>query len=133
MNALRIVGFGSVAITVVLIVVTVHLWRDEAQKKQGLKVLREMTPESLIANCGRPTSDSDLTAPHQGWALTRVITYKTAAHPWVKLEFIHDGGKSWRLSHFASPAVGVSPADENAYIAIPEFPCIANPNAPIGN
>jgi hypothetical protein len=133
MNTLRIAILGLVAITAALIVATISVRRDEMRKKQGLKSLREMTPESLIANCGEPTSDTDLRAPHPGWALTRVVTYKTAEYPWVKLEFIRNPGKPWRLSHFSSPTVGVAPADENAYIAIPEFPCMAKSSVPIGN
>ncbi len=127
MNTLRIVGLGLLAVAAILIAVTIHVQRDHARKMQGLKILREMTPETLIANCGRPTSDTDaLLGPRAGWALTRVIKYKTEKDPyWVNLEFRRERNEPWRLSHFSASTVGVSPSDDNAYIAIPVFPCMA--------
>lgn len=145
MSTLRIVGFGVLGVTAFLIVVTIHLWRDEARKTQGLKALRELTPETLIAKCGQPTSDTEPlvlhlkvdsdTATNPGQSkevsLRRLIEYKKANFPyWVKLQFTREIGKGWQptqwqFAHFASPRVGVSPSAENAYIAIPEFPCIA--------
>ena len=125
MNTLRIIALGLAAVTAAVTLASVQIWRDRERKARFMKVLRGMTPETLIANCGQPTSDTDLTTP-SGWALTRAITYRTPEYPWVKLEFTRDPWSPWRLSHFSSPTVGVSSADENAYIAIPEFPCMAN-------
>jgi hypothetical protein len=125
MNTLRIVGFGILGVAAVLIVATIHLWREGESKKGGLKVLKEMTPERLIADCGHPTSDTE-DFVHQGWAFTRSIEYRGTKSPyWVKLDFVRGSDKLWHLTHFASAEVGVSPSDDNAYIAIPVFPCMA--------
>jgi hypothetical protein len=150
MNTLRIVALGLLGAAAALVAVITMNWRDEAQKKEGLRILREMTPESLIASCGQPSSDIDPFAPHAKELIeattksgeryagpyttfTRSIEYRGAKFPyWVKLEFTRDiddrrQPTPWRLTHFASPSVGVSPSDDNAYIAIPEFRCMAQP------
>ncbi len=124
-NTLRIVGLGLLGITALLILVSAQHLRQESEKRNGLRVLREMTPESLITNCGQPTSDEER-AVVQNIAFVRTIEYKRVNFPyWVKLEFTRDTDRHWHLSQFASPAVGVSPSDDNAYIAIPQFPCMA--------
>jgi hypothetical protein len=125
MKTLRIVGFGSLGFAAVLIVVSIHLWRDRESKKQGLEVLRTMTPERLIANCGRPTSDTGNFIV-QGIPFARSIEYRGAKSPyWVRFDFVRDSDRQWHLNFFASTAVGVSPSDNNAYIAVPVFPCMA--------
>ncbi|MCU1240574.1 MAG: hypothetical protein JWO71_1300 [Candidatus Acidoferrum typicum] len=148
MGTLRITVFGLLAVAAVLAVVTIHLWREGARKKEGLNALREMTPDRLIANCGQPSSDkesmsialdmktgtvtvTDGSAKSAGLASARSIEYRPPQSPyWVKFEFARDISNQlqpirWHLTHFASPSVGVSPSDENAYIAIPVFPCMA--------
>ena len=149
-NTVRILAFGLLGIATALTVCAVVMWQNDKQEKQGLIVLRTMTPERLIANCGQPFSDSTADGLHlkvltrvgspSGTAhlgpyiaLTRSVEYRGAKFPhWVKLEFIRDIDNrgqptAWRLTHFASPSVGVSPSDDNAYIAIPEFRCMAQP------
>ena len=126
MNALRIVVLGFLGITAVLIAVSIYVWRDKTREKEGLRVLREMTPESLIAKCGEPNSNTGI-HDHHGESYSRTIQYKGTNFPyWVRLEFIRDTDSRWHLTHFASPSVGVSPANDNAYIAIPVFPCMAS-------
>jgi hypothetical protein len=147
---LRIVVFGLLGVAAVLAFVAIHLRREGAQKKEGVIALREMTPERLIANCGQPSSDTEpmaldtkagtVTVNVTGAsaksdvklvAIARSIEYRGPQSPyWVKLEFTRDIDNQlqptpWHLTHFASTSVGVSPADENAYIAISVFPCMA--------
>jgi hypothetical protein len=125
MKTSRIVGFGLVAFAAVLILVSIHLWSDRERKRQGLEVLKGMTPERLVANCGRPTSDSENFIV-QGMPLARSIEYRGAKSPyWVKLDFVLDSDGQWRLNYFASAAIGVSPSDNNAYVAVTVFPCMA--------
>jgi hypothetical protein len=150
MRTLRIVALGLLGATVVLAFATIHQWRNEArrkQRKQSANALREMTPESLIANCGPPSSDTEPLVLHMKLdagvaaktgveavakqvAVTRLIEYRGAQFPaWVKLEFGRDfDGRShptgWHFTHFASPSVGVSSSDENAFLAIDVFPCM---------
>ena len=125
MSTLRIAFFGLLGIVAVLVVVTTHVRSDEARKKQGLKILREMTPESLVANCGQPSSDTGI-HDHHGDPYLRSIEYKRENSPyWVKFQFTWDADKQWHFTNFASPSVGVSPSDDNSYIAISVFPCMA--------
>jgi hypothetical protein len=149
MGTLRIVVLGLLGVAAASTLVTIHLWRESIKKKEDLNALREMTPERLIANCGQPSSDTEpivlvldtktgtatvsrasAESPDKGMAIGRLIEYKRQQNPyWVKFDFTRDIDKQlrptrWRLTHFASPEVGVSPSDENAYIAIPIFPCM---------
>jgi hypothetical protein len=152
MRTLRIVLFGLLGVTAVLTFVTIHLWREEAQRKEGLKglkVLRELTPERLIANCGQPFSDTepvilDMKAgtatvnvtgasvkSADGVAIARRIEYRgpQISH-WVKFQFIRDIDNQlqptrWHLIHFESTRGGVGPLDEDAYVEISVFPCMA--------
>jgi hypothetical protein len=149
MRTLRILVFGLLGVTAVLTFVTIHLWREGAQRKEGLKVLRELTPERLIANCGQPSSDTEpfvldmkagtvtvdvtgasVKSSGERVAIARTIEYRGVQTPyWVKFDFNRDIDNQlqptrWHLIHFASTSIGVSPLDENAYVAISVFPCM---------
>ena len=148
MGTLRIVGFGLLGSAAVISLAAIHVWHEGAQKKKALNALRELTPERLIANCGQPSSDSEPSlmrlqvAPNantetpthtaeKSVSLNRLIEYKGRNAPfWVQLEFTREIDSRWQytqwhFTHFASPIVGVNSSDENAYIAVPVFPCIA--------
>jgi hypothetical protein len=149
MRTLRIVVFGLLGVTAVLTCATIQLWRGEQQRKEGLKVLRELTPESLIANCGQPSSDTepvvlDMKAhtvivvtsasvkyTDEHVAIARTIEYKGPQAPyWVKFEFNRDIDNQlqptrWHLTDFSSTTGVVGPLNENSYDDISVFPCIA--------
>jgi hypothetical protein len=149
MRTLRIVAFGLLGVTAVLAFVTIHLWREGARRKEGLKALRELTPERLIANCGQPSSDTEpmvldmkagtvtvnvtganVKSAGERVAIARTIEYRGTTNPyWVKFEFNRDVDNKlqptrWHLIHFVSTGGEVSPFDENANLAIPVFPCM---------
>lgn len=132
MRTLRIVVFGLLAATAALTIATIHVWREGARRKEALRVLRELTPERLIASCGQPSSDiepivlnikagtatvSSAGADSVGEGIPigigRSMEYKRRGEPyWVKFDFARDVDKQlrptpWRLTHFASPSVGV--------------------------
>jgi hypothetical protein len=149
MRTLRIVVFGLLGVTVVLTCATIRLWRGEQQRKEGLKVLRELTPERLIANCGRPSSDAEpvvldmkahtvivVAGPSpksagEPVAIARTIEYKGPQSPyWVKFEFNRDVDNQmeptrWHLTDFSSTSGVVGPLNENSYFDLSVFPCMA--------
>lgn len=149
MRALRIVVFGLLGITAVLAFAAIDLWREGAQKTEGLRVLRELTPERLIANCGQPSSDTesvvldmkahtlvvvaDASAESVGdrVAIARSIEYKRPESPyWVKFEFYRDIDNQlqptrWHLTDFSSTTGIIGPLNENSYVDVSVFPCIA--------
>jgi hypothetical protein len=94
-----------------------RIWKDR-------EVMKEITPEELIANCGRPTSDEQTDFLNLHTLFTRVLTYKRSDN-WAKLEFKRDASSPWHLAHFTSPAMDVSPSDEDSYLAIRQLPCMA--------
>ena len=150
MATLRIFVFGSLGVTALVTITTIHVRHERTKEQEDLKTLREITPERLITNCGQPSSDTEsivldakagvvavdvagvsTESSDKRVALARLIEYKQPqSHDWVKLEFVRDVDNQlrptqWQLTHFASPSVGVNPSDQNAYIAIPVFPCMA--------
>lgn len=147
MREVKIFAMGFLAALAIAAVVMARMRHDEAQKGRGLKVIRSITPEALIARCGQPTSDKssmfiirdgvryavDMGEEPTGQrpALGRSIEYtRTQGRPWARFDFFRDIDNhgqvgQWRLTHFASTEVGTSPADDNAYIAVSEFPCMA--------
>jgi hypothetical protein len=150
MRTLRIMVFGLLGTTAVLTIVTIHLWREGARRKEGLKVLRELTPERLIANCGQPSSDKEsmvldtkagrvivnvaganVESAGERVAIARTIEYRGPQSPyWVKFEFERGIDNRlqptrWHLIDFASTSSVVGPLNENAYVDISVFPCMA--------
>jgi hypothetical protein len=118
-------------------------------KAEGLRALRELTPERLIANCGKPLSDSEsfwlskndatsfrlnVQGPPDKNAVTMIREIEYHSH--VKLEFLRkldNQGQpiGWSLIHFSSPEVGVlTPSEDNAYIAVPYLPCMVHTTQP---
>jgi hypothetical protein len=149
MRTLRIVVFGLLGVTAVLTCATIQLWRGEQQRKKGLKVLRELTPESLIANCGQPSSDMEpvvldikahtvmvvtgasVKSAAEHVAIARTIEYKAPQSPyWVKFDFNRDIDNQlqptrWHLTDFSSTSGVVGPLNENSFVDISVLPCMA--------
>ena len=140
MRTLRIVLFGLLGFSAVLTFVTIHLRREEARRKGSLKILRELTPERLIANCGQPSSDTEPIVLNikagtatfndtgasvksaDGVAIARWIEYRGSQYPhWAAFQFMRD------IDNQGQPARWhlFSPSEEGAYDAISAFPCIA--------
>jgi len=155
MRALRIFGLGLLGTGVVVSLTVLHLWRVSVVKAERLRALRELTPERLIANCGKPLSDSESfwlsksdARPSKNDAtsfrlnvqnppdknavpLIREIEYPSR----VKLEFLRkldNQGQpiGWSLIHFSSPEVGRDPSEDDAYIAVPYLPCMVRSTQP---
>jgi hypothetical protein len=121
----RIIAIGCLGIIVVLGAVFIRFRLDEARTRRMQKVMREMTPEKLIANCGQPTSGEQTDFLNLHTLFTRVLTYKRG-DTWAKLEFKRDPDHPWHLTHFASPVIEVSPSDDDSYLAVrQQLPCMA--------
>jgi hypothetical protein len=150
MRTLRIMVFGLLGTTAVLTIMTIHLWREGVRRKEGLEVLRELTPERLIANCGQPSSDkasmvldmkagrvivsvagANVESVGERVSIARAIEYKGPQSPnWVKFEFERGIDNRlqptrWRLIDFASTSGVVGPLNEDAYADISVLPCMA--------
>jgi len=124
MRTLRILGLGLLGMMAVLLGFEIHHWQQAARQERESRILQELTPEKLVANCGEPVSDESYSLSNVPYS--REIKYQSSNYPfWVKLEFRPGDDKKWHLTHFGSSSIGVRPSDANAYLAVEEFPCMA--------
>jgi hypothetical protein len=129
MRTFRIVGMGALAVSALIVLALFSHWREVTSQREGLKVLRELTPEKLIVSCGEPDSDK-IDSDFMGNPVNRVLQYRVGGGP-VELDFAHGNDKSWHLVFFNSWAVGTRPQAANGYDAIPMLPCLRNQEVPL--
>jgi hypothetical protein len=132
-------GVGAL-VAVVLSLTTAAYHR---QVKRGKEIMRQLTPEKLVASCGPASSDEGTSVPtypeEEDIPIYRTVFYKDPpAHDWARLTFDpvwESSGRlrspfvrSWRLRFFESPKVGMDPDGQNAYRALYELPCLDSSN-----
>ena len=137
---------GVGALVAVVLSLTIVIYRREV--KRGKEIMRQLTPEKLVASCGQASSDevtSVRTYHGEAISIYRTVFYKDSpAHDWARLTFdptldvLESSGRlrslrsspvrSWRLGFFESPKVGMDPDGQNAYRALYELPCLDSSN-----
>ena len=129
---LKIIAAGLAAVVAVGGTYGFYRWREIRQARQGLQIVRELTPAQLIERCGAPEVD-ETTYVHmliqsgvQKLPTGRVLTYRRDGLS-TRLGFVPGTDHQWHLQSLDSPEVGVKADAENAYIAVAQFPCIKPP------
>jgi hypothetical protein len=134
---------GVGALVAVVLSLTIAAYHREV--KRGKEIMRQLTPEKLVASCGQASSDevtSVRTYHGEDISIYRTVFYKgPPAHDWARLKFdptldvLESSGtlrsspvRSWRLRFFESPKVGMDPDGQNAYRALYELPCLDSSN-----
>ena len=132
-RTLMIVVTGFVVVVVIGGVYGFLRWREITENREALQTMRDLSVEQLIERCGAPASDEYkyelgyVDGQFRNVPTLRILKYRGGGD-WIRLRFKQRGDHQWHLSFFDSPAVGVQADAENAYIAVPQFPCIIPPD-----
>ena len=107
-------------------------WREIREAREDSRIMREITPDQLIERCGKPQADETNSVPvlldsgPRMLPFERTLRYRVT-DGMVRLSFISGNDHRWHLQFFDSPTVAVRADAENAYIAVPQFPCMRLP------
>jgi hypothetical protein len=128
-RTLKIVAAGLAAVVAVGGAYGFLRWREIREARQGLQIMRELTPDQLIERCGTPEAD-ETTYVHvliqsgvQKLPTGRVLTYRRDGLS-TRLSFVPGADHQWHLQFFDSPVLGVKADAENAYMAVAQLPCM---------
>jgi hypothetical protein len=128
-RTLKILAAGLAAVVVVGGTYGFLRWREIREARQGLQIMRELTPDQLIERCGTPEAD-ETTYVHmliqsgvQKLPTRRVLTYRRDGLS-TRLSFVPGADHQWHLQSFDSPEIEVKADAENAHIAVAQLPCM---------
>jgi hypothetical protein len=110
-------------------VINIPRWVVESRKETTEAIIVLITPETLIANCGRPLSDKQEDVAKMRSGLVRSMEFK-GIHSTVTAVFYGSDKTAWVFNHVdVGSAERINSWDnQSASRMISELPCVGGPN-----